>query len=405
MTEVPCSTPALVSAVSGAASGATLSLAQGCTYVLTSALPTVAQDLTINGNGATLHRSTASGTAAFTILTITAGTVTLNRLSFTNGNGAITVNNLATLIVTGGVFSGNTAASVVQVTGASFINNTATGDGGAMYVFTALGNQITDCTFLGNTAAGSGGAYWEWSNGTTISRSTFGGNKAATGGALYLDDQGSVITATGIHDNDATGDGGGIFDSPGGTPVPIIGSTITGNHAGGAGGGLDEESYGTVDPVTNTTIVGNSAADGGGINVGSGVMINLTGDTIAGNRASGDGGGINSRGGVLFTRAILFHRHAGGIVKRTDSAQEYPSVSSTGSTISGNSAGGRGGGVYNQGSLDASRTHIMGNQAVGGGGGIYDDGAEATVTLTNSLLTGNRPDNCEPLNSITGCTG
>jgi len=34
-------------------------------------------------NGATLHRSTASGTAAFTILTITAGTVTLNRLSFT----------------------------------------------------------------------------------------------------------------------------------------------------------------------------------------------------------------------------------------------------------------------------------------------------------------------------------
>jgi len=179
----------------------------------------------------------------------------------------------------------------------------------------------------------------KWSNGTTISRSTFGGNKAATGGALYLDDQGSVITATGIHGNGATGDGGGIFDSPGGTPVPIIGSTITGNHAGGAGGGLDEESYGAVDPVTNTTIAGNSAADGGGINVGSGVLINFTGDTIAGNRASDDGGGINSRGGVLFTRAILFHRHADGIVKRTDSAQEYPSVSFTGSTISGNSAG------------------------------------------------------------------
>jgi hypothetical protein len=47
----------------------------------------------------------------------------------------------------------------------------------------------------------------------------------------------------------------------------------------------------------------------------------------------------------------------------------------------------------------------MGNRAVGGGGGIYDDGTEATVTLTNSLLTGNRPDNCEPLDSITGCTG
>lgn len=334
VTEVPCSTPALVSAVSGAASGTTLSLAEGCTYVLTSAPPAVAKDLTIDGNGATLYRSTAAGTAAFTILTITAGTVTLNRLSFTNGNGAITVNNLAKLIVTGGVFSGNTAANggainntagtVVQVTGASFINNTATGDGGAMYVFTALGDQITDCSFLRNTAAGSGGAYWEWSNGTLISGSTFGGNKATTGGALYLDDQGSLITATVVH----------------------------------------------------------------------------------GNAATRDGGGINSRGaGVLFAGAILLHRPAGGIDNSTDSAREYPSMSFTGNTISRNSAGGRGGGVYNQGSLDATRTQIIGNRAASGGGGIYDDGAEAKVTLTDSPPAGNEPDNCEPLNSITDCTG
>jgi len=51
-----------------------------------------------------------------------------------------------------------------------------------MYVFTALGNQITDCTFLGNTVPVRA-CLLEWSNGTTISRSTFGGNKAATGGA------------------------------------------------------------------------------------------------------------------------------------------------------------------------------------------------------------------------------
>src|SRR5271155_1807424 len=128
--------PATARAVSGAASGATLSLAKGCTYVLTAALPTVAQDLTINGNEATLKRSTATGTAAFTILTVTAGAVALNQLSFTNGHRAITVNNQAQLTVTGGVFSGNTAANgaaidntaatVVQVTGASFVDNTAT---------------------------------------------------------------------------------------------------------------------------------------------------------------------------------------------------------------------------------------------------------------------------------------
>ncbi len=70
-----------------------------------------------------------------------------------------------------------------------------------------------------------------------------------------------------------------------------------------------------------------------------------------------------------------------------------------------NSADGRGGGVYNQGSLAASRTQIIGNRAVGGGGGIYDDGTQATVTLTDSLPADNEPDNCEPLSSITGCTG
>ena len=231
VTGVPCSTPALVSAVSKASDGATLSLAKKCAYVLTAALPTVTQDLTINGNGATLRRSAAAGTAAFTILTITAGTVTLNLLNFTNGEGAITVDNLAELTVTGGVFSRNTAAdgaaidntgsTVVQVKGASFINNTATGNGGAMYVSTARADLITDCRFMRNTAAGSGGAYWESSNGTTISGSTFQGNKATTGGALFVDDQGSLVTGTMVRDNSATGDGGGIFDSPGGTPVAI----------------------------------------------------------------------------------------------------------------------------------------------------------------------------------------
>ena len=139
-TLVPCSTPALVSAISGAASGATLSLASGCTYVLTAALPTVSKDLTINGHGDTLERSTATGTPSFTILIIADGTVTLNRLSFTNGSGAITVHGLAQLNVTGGTFSDNTAAEGAAIYNTrllrswkrpvrSFVDNTATADG------------------------------------------------------------------------------------------------------------------------------------------------------------------------------------------------------------------------------------------------------------------------------------
>jgi len=71
----------------------------------------------------------------------------------------------------------------------------------------------------------------------------------------------------------------------------------------------------------------------------------------------------------------------------------------------GNYAAGRGGGLYNQGSVNASGTRITGNRAVRRGGGIYDDGTAATATLRNSPPAANEPDNCEPPGSISGCTG
>jgi hypothetical protein len=52
----------------------------------------------------------------------------------------------------------------------------------------------------------------------------------------------------------------------------------------------------------------------------------------------------------------------------------------------------------------ATGTDIIRNEAPGGGGGIYDE-STATVTLTTSPVTRNKPDNCEPPGSITGCTG
>jgi predicted outer membrane repeat protein len=115
------------------------------------------------------------------------------------------------------------------------------------------------------------------------------------------------------------------------------------------------------------------------------VIVSFTRTTISGNQAGGDGGGIKAS---------------------TAPVSEYPPTVSFGdSTISGNHAGGRGGGVDNQGFLSASITQITGNRATHGGGGIYDDGNQATVTLGDSTPAGNKPDNCEPLNSITGCTG
>ena len=67
---VPCSAAVLAADVSSARSGATLSLAAGCTYRLTAGLPVISANLNFSGRGATLTRSSAPGMPAFAILQV-----------------------------------------------------------------------------------------------------------------------------------------------------------------------------------------------------------------------------------------------------------------------------------------------------------------------------------------------
>jgi predicted outer membrane repeat protein len=160
---VPCSVRALASAMTSASGGETLSLAARCHYALTEGLPAVSHDLSILGHGATLERSYARGTAAFTILTADSGNLTVRMLNFINGNGAICVGHDAALTVDGGIFTGNRAADGgaiedqsiggPEVHGATFIANTATDSGGAICVDGEEGGVIQDSAFIGNKAA------------------------------------------------------------------------------------------------------------------------------------------------------------------------------------------------------------------------------------------------------------
>jgi predicted outer membrane repeat protein len=386
---VPCSATALASAVASAVSGTTLSLAASCVYTLTAALPEVSQDLTITGNRATLQRSYAAGTAAFTILTVAgSGILTVGELNFRHGDGAIAAIDEGQLTVNGGTFTGNAAADggaidsnagpyAPQIIDATFVRNTATGDGGAVYngsPASAMG--VRGSVFIGNMAADAGGAIWDYGVIGGIAASTFWGNTAGAGGALWVDEAyPENITNVVISGNSASGDGGGIYGS-----VSLDNTTVSGNHAGGQGGGL-YDGLQSPSSVSGSHIEGNTAADGAGIYNDIGVDFGLTASTVSGNHAAADGGGIydaNETGDSLAT-----------------------------STVSGNDAGGHGGGIYSLGgdsSLTASGTRIIRNRAQGGGGGIYD-GPYVTVTLTSSPVTGNQPDNCEPPGSITGCTG
>jgi Chlamydia polymorphic membrane protein (Chlamydia_PMP) repeat len=393
-TVVPCKAHALITAMTSATAGATLSLADKCVYVLTAALPEVGQNLTITGNGATLERSTATGTAAFTILTIDGGVTTLDAVSFRNGNGAISVGGSGQLSVVGGTFTGNTAAdggaisvsnvgNPSQVTGATFTDNKATSDGGAVYDNSpAISVGIANCTFTGNTAA-AGGGFWEFGVGGNITGSTFRGNSGVGGGgAVWVSEAApESFTDDVISDNTATaGEGGGIYSAPGGSGVVLDDSEIVDNDAGGDGGGAYfPEATGSY--VTDTRIEQNtSGASGGGIENSGGIPIEFSGATVSSNYAGGSGGGI-------------------------DSATDIAYVSLSGGSISSNRSGVDGGGINNQGSVQATSTPITGNTARSEGGGIYDDGAYAYVMLQDSPVTGNKPNNCRPPNTVTGCVG
>lgn len=364
---VPCSVHALVLAMNNISSGEVLSLASNCTYLLTQGLPVVSEDLTISGNGATLQRSYAPGTPAFVILTSDAASLTVSRLSFRNGDGGIAMDHGGELTVNGGTFTGNTSAdggaisqpsagySGPVVSDATFIDNRATDLGGAIYDGDSPGEGVlvTDCTFSANEATTGGGAIFDFAQGETVNGSEFRGNSGGTGGALLLVPNGSSDMTGDLFDgNSATGNGGAINSLYG---LGIDNSKFSGNHAGGMGGGLYIDFSNAETTMDDIEFTGNSATDGGAVaNLGQGMGTYLTDVTISGNHAS-----------------------------------EY------------------GAGIYNGTDLYAVRSQITRNNAGSGGGGIYDVNDEygSTATLTNSPVVDNKPDNCEPLGSIPGCTG
>jgi predicted outer membrane repeat protein len=392
---VPCSATSLASAIGGAFSGEMLTLTADCTYTLTTGLPTVGQDLSILGNHATVKRSTRPSTPAFTILSVDAGILTVSNLNFSDGDGAISATQDGSLTVRGGTFTGNSAANGgaiyafggagnLSVTDARFIKNSATDDGGAIYSSLAAGStDVTGDTFIMNAAGAIGGGLYNFYD-TDVSNSTFRMNRATDGGGIFnnalFTDNLTNVTMSG---NTATENGGGVATYQ--TNLSLSNDHIIDNHAGNDGGGIYQEgSAGFVGlALTGTTLKGNVAQSGGGI-YNTDDAANVTGSTVSDNQATADGGGVYNEG----------------------SYPAYGNVNLETSVVTVNKAGANGGGIYNDGSLGAvaaTGSQVTRNSAVAGGG-IYDDLGSSTK-LTSSPVQHNEPDNCEPPDSITGCTG
>ncbi len=149
--------------------------------------------------------------------------------------------------------------------------------------------------------------------------------------------------------------------------------------------------------AANTIIQANAAANthrvfevapAGNLTLG-GVAVRLGRCNGACNTAAFDGGGILNAGTLTVTNSTLSGNAAGtrgGGIYNTGSDA---ALTVSNSTLSGNAAD-FGGGIYSDGgTVTVTNSTLSGNSANSDGGGIYNTGSDATLTVTNSTLSGN----------------
>jgi hypothetical protein len=353
--------------------------------------------------------------------------------------------------ITGSVIAGNTVGygesggppigagllfdeAVVSISDSTIKNNTARYDGGGIFA-SESSLELTGVTLTGNSAGdGSGGAIafvdpagccgpvsdFELS----LNASVVSGNDAARqGGGIYFDADGYsesgfaslTISNSQIADNQAGSGsygesaGGGAFVSVDGSDfgesrVSISGSQVLRNSAGYGGGMLLDVSDSSDVELLGVTISGNSSYYGGGISFyGESVDLDVIQSTVSGN-VGASGGGIYAditEGAVNLDQSTVSDNEAyyygGGLYVRSSSSSAPVNVS--GSTLSGNTAGERGGAILANASapsdthLYVTNSTVNGNSAYYGGGGIELIGQgspnNGTIHLLGSTVVGN----------------
>ena len=252
--------------------------------------------------------------------------------------------------------------------------------GGGILVKAACKAKLKNCTVKACEAEEKGGGICSFGK-LTLDNSTIGGtsasdaNKAKNGGGIFLTGSGAACTMTGgkISYNEARRtdserpDGGGIYIEQSAS-FTMKGGEISNNKSENSnsivayGGGVyvKGQAGGTSASFTleNGTIKNNTAYFGGGVVLNNGGIFNMQGGTIEENHAT-DGGGVGVQG---------IMKMAGG-------------------TISGNTASGKGKGVY----VSSNQQRVMemsGSAKIDTDNDVYLDGmssSNAKITVDGTL--------------------
>lgn len=330
---VPCSAAALIGAIDRAnASGSgDLTLTRGCRYTLTAArpgtedgLPPIRSTIQLDGNGATITRSTAPTTPAFRILEIVSGELTVRALTISNGNapgpdpdggGGIEVRERGRLFATT-----ITVTTNVGALGAG-INNLGRVD-------------LTSSAITRNQGLHGGGLSNSTRSGNlTVTSSLVSGNRAASDAGV----------------------GGGVHNQSGGS-VALLDTAVTDNRGDNSAGGVFND-HDSLMSLTDTEISQNQA----------GPLFSAPTVVL--------GGGIRNEGTLTVRTTTIDHNHAarqgttlargGGIANMLSDVERSapPKITLDRSRVVSNVADDAAGGIYNnQGEVDLTSTPVTGNR-------------------------------------------
>lgn len=205
------------------------------------------------------------------------------------------------------------------------------------------------------------------------------------------------------------GYGGGLdWEASGGGRLALYNMVITDNTADYGGGLLTSNESGSADiPVIieRSVFTRNTAAngDGGGLNIGYRMQLTMSDTTVRDNVSQGINNDFGSGGGIYTAGPVTLQSRISGSTF-SDNRALGPTASGGGlfltrtlllnSTVSGNSAGGSGGGAVLQGA-ELEHVTVTNNRADadsnngGTGGGLFQTNYATTSRLRNSLVTGN----------------
>jgi CSLREA domain-containing protein len=274
------------------------------------------------------------------------------------------------------------SGGLLEVDGGTAERNTVNANGGGICQDGGSLRLVSYPYIATNAALGGGGIYI---SGTASLVATLAQNNAqGDGGGVYVHVGSTVnVTNSNVNNNNANQDGGGFWNAG---ALTINGGSYNANQAQN-GGGIYNASSGSV-TLTNAGVSSNTAAlNGGGVYNENGGTVSISSAGVGPNNGANNGGGIWNNGLLTITSA--------GVTTNTASANGGGIYNASNGTATLTTAGvsdnqapnGSGGGIYNDGTLNVTGSGVDANQAAFGGG-IYN-GLGGTVNVAGAQVNAN----------------